>query len=193
VLISVGGANGSLALAEEKAKDNFVASMTSIIQEYGFDGIDINLESIPIIEGLREILTYLHVQHYNAEAMAALDGRIYSPGTADFHVAMAEMLLRGFPIHGNFRNLFPRLRPEQVVIGLPAFASAAGNGYTPPFEIQKALDYLTIGKSFGGQYTLRRPRGYPSFRGVMTWSINWDATSYQRFSTSARAVSDILP
>jgi chitinase len=106
---------------------------------------------------------------------------------------MAEMLLRGFPINGDFRNIFPRLRPEQVVIGLPAFANAASNGYTVPVDIQKALAYLTTGKSFGGQYTLRHTGGYPTFRGVMTWSINWDAANYQRFSSSTRSYLDTLP
>jgi hypothetical protein len=36
------------------------------------------------------------------------------------------------------------------------------------------LDYLCAGKSFGGKYQLADPRGYPKFRGLMTWSINWD-------------------
>ena len=148
---------------------------------------------LPIIDGLRDILTYLHVQHYNSGAMTALDGKDYSQGTADFHVAMAEMLLRGFPVNADFRNIFPGLRPEQIVIGLPAFVNAASNGYTAPPEIQKALDYLTTGKPFGGRYTLRRPGGYPTFRGVMTWSINWDAAGYLRFSDCTRSYLDTLP
>jgi len=255
VLISVGGANGSLALTDKNAQDHFVESMAAIIQEYDFDGIDINLESkvtlgtgdvdfrnpvspaiihliaaarkirayfgpdfilslapeticvqggyktyggvsgsyLPIIDGLRDVLTYLHVQHYNSGAMTALDEQDYSQGTADFHVALAEMLLRGFPINGDFNNIFPGLRPEQVVIGLPAFVHAARDGYTAPLEIQKALDYLTTGKPFGGRYTLRRPGGYPAFRGVMTWSINWDAAGYRRFSNSTRSYLDTLP
>ena len=44
VVISVGGANGSLALTDQTAQENFVESMSSIIEEYDFDGIDINLE-----------------------------------------------------------------------------------------------------------------------------------------------------
>lgn len=255
VLLSVGGANGSMALTDENARCNFIESITSIIQEYSFDGIDINLESkitlasgdtdfrnptspsiinliaaikqirtyfgpdfmlsmapetisvqgghktyggvkgayLPIINGLRNILTYLHVQHYNSDVMIALDGQAYEQGTADFHVAMAEMLLQGFDVGQNPTSIFPGLRPEQIVIGLAAYANAASNGYTAPLEIQKALDYLTTGKSFGGRYCLRQTAGYPNFRGVMTWSINWDAASYQHFSRKTRAYLDTLP
>src|SRR5688572_30752375 len=36
VLISVGGANGSVAIANESAQQNFVESVTGIVREYGF-------------------------------------------------------------------------------------------------------------------------------------------------------------
>jgi chitinase len=141
---------------------------------------------LPVIYGLRDKLTYLHVQHYNSGSMSALDGRSYAQGTADFHVAMAEMLLYGFPVANNPNNLFPALRQEQVLIGLPASSNAAGGGYTPPATVQKALDYLIKGRSFGGNYVLRNPGGYPNFRGLMTWSINWDAYSNFEFSSNHR-------
>lgn len=34
------------------------------------------------------------MRHYNTGTVTALDGRAYAQGTPDFHVAMAEMLLR---------------------------------------------------------------------------------------------------
>lgn len=147
---------------------------------------------LPVIHGVRDILTYVHVQHYNSAAMVALDGHRYTQGTADFHVAMAEMLLQGFPINRDQDRLFPMLRPEQILIGLPALPHAASNGYTDPLETRKALDYLIKGQPFGGRYQLRQPGGYPAFRGVMTWSINWDAANFQHFSRSTRAYLDAL-
>ena len=160
VLISIGGANGTIHLDDATARQNFVASMQSLITTYGFDGLDLDLEGsslslnggdtdfrnpttprivnliqatrqlldqngsgflltmapetayvqggmaayggpwgayLPVIHALRDRLTYLHVQHYNTGTVTALDGRAYAQGTPDFHVAMAEMLLRGFP------------------------------------------------------------------------------------------------
>lgn len=255
VLISVGGANGSAAITDSRAQHNFCASALEIVERYGFDGIDINLENkivlvdgdtdlkepqspsitnlidavreirsnfgldfivsmtpetinvqggysayrgdwgsyLPVIDGLRDILTYVHVQHYNSAPMMALDGNIYAQGTADFLVALSEMLFQGFSLNGNARHVFPALKPEQIAIGLPASAKAAGGGYTTPAEVQKALNYLTRGVSFGGKYSLCNPSGYPTFKGIMTWSINWDAANCLQFSRSIRRSLDALP
>jgi chitinase len=128
---------------------------------------------LPLIYGLRDILTYLDVQDYNSGPVKALDGTYYNMGGADFHVAMTEMLLQGFPVAGNANNFFPALRPDQVAIGVPA-GTQAGSGYLDPSQVEQAFDYLTKGKSFGGSYKLINSAGYHDLRGVMTWSINWD-------------------
>ncbi|MFC7443188.1 chitinase [Laceyella putida] len=255
VLISIGGANGHIQLNDAAAKQNFINSMKSIIQTYGFNGMDIDLEGssltlgagdtdfknpttpaivnmidairaicgsfgsdfmltmapetayvqggylsyggpwgayLPVIHALRDQLTFIHVQHYNSGSMVGLDGKSYAQGTPDFHVAMAEMLLQGFPVGNNPNNKFPALREDQVAIGLPASTSAASGGYTTPDNIDKALKYLVKGQSFGGSYKLVKSGGYPGFRGVMTWSINWDAASGHAFSNPVRGTLDSL-
>jgi chitinase len=253
VLISLGGANGTIHLDDAAARQAFVSSMQGLINTYGFDGLDLDLEGaslalnggdtdfrnpttpriqqliagtrqllndngtgflltmapetayvqggyaayggpwgayLPVIYALRDRLTYLHVQHYNTGSVMALDGRAYSQSTPDFHVAMAEMLLQGFPVGGNASAVFPALRPDQVIIGLPSSPQAAGGGYTTPANVQKALDYLMKGQSFGGTYVLRKAGGYPGFKGLMTWSINWDKFTNSEFSNSHRAYLD---
>jgi len=254
VLISIGGAAGSIAIDNFAARHNFVDSITTIIQNYGFDGMDINLEGkvmleqgdtdfknpaspgimhliaairevrnnfgsdfilsmapeminvqggfsaydrlsgsyLPLIHDLRDILTYLQVQHYNSGALTALDHNTYLPGTADFQVAMTEMLLTGFPVQSNPDNIFPPLRPEQTVIGLAAFPNAVSDGYTAPSELQKALNYLTKGESFGGAYIRQSSTNYSYLRGVMTWSINWDAANQHHFSNPVRSYLEAL-
>ena len=59
--------------------------------------------------------------------------------------------------------------------------------------MQRALDYLIKGQSFGGAYVLRNPSGYPGFKGLMTWSINWDKFTNFEFSNSHRAYLDTYP
>lgn len=249
VVLSIGGQNAAVSLPNALAKQKFVDSMIGIINKYGFEGLDLDIETgvslgggdtdlnnpttpmivnligatraicdhygagfilsmapeiayvqggitayatnwgayLPIIHGLRDKLTYVHVQHYNCGGNVALDGKTYSQGTADFEVAMAEMLLRGFPLGGNASNMFPPLREDQVVIGLPACpAGAPSGGYITPVEMKKALDCLMKGKSYGGGYQLANPAGYPGFRGVMAWSINWDAATHAEFSSNYR-------
>ena len=143
---------------------------------------------LPVLHALRHRLTYVHVQHYNTGTMPGRDGKNYTPATADFHVAMADMLIAGFKVSGGI--VFPPLKPDQVAIGLPASTSAAGSGYTPPAVVHTALDYLYLGKPFAGKYTLASPNGYPRFRGLMTWSINWDVQNNLQFSKSHRAYLD---
>ncbi|MHC3392006.1 chitinase [Streptomyces lavendulocolor] len=133
---------------------------------------------LPVIHALRDDITLLHVQDYNSGPIMGLDNQYHSMGTADFHVAMTDMLLTGFPVAGNAERFFPPLRPEQVAIGLPA-SPQAGNGHTPPAEVTKALDCLTRTVNCGSY----RPHGArPGLRGLMTWSVNWDRFGGWEFS-----------
>ncbi|MFF5250023.1 chitinase [Streptosporangium sp. NPDC000095] len=143
---------------------------------------------LPVIHAMRNDLTLLHVQDYNSGPIMGLDNQYHTMGGHDFHVAMTDMLLAGFPIAGNPNNVFPALRQDQVAIGLPA-APFAGNGFTTVAEVQKAFDCLAKGTNCGTY----RPRGvYPNLRGLMTWSINWDRYNAFEFSRNHRAYLDGL-
>lgn len=255
ILISIGGQNNHLILSTTAMRDNFTNSMIATIEDWGFDGLDIDLESssmvlgpgdtdlnnpttpgivnlisscrsianhfgagfiltaapetahvqggygsyasvygayLPWIHNLRDILTYVHVQYYNSGTMDGLDGGIYSVGTADFIVAMTEMLTLGFPIARDPNNMFPPLREDQVAFGVPCAPGAAGSGYTPASEVNKALDYLMTGTPFGGNYVLQGPGHYCNIRGAMTWSINWDYQDNGASYAWARDVSNKL-
>ncbi|MFH9131164.1 chitinase [Streptomyces griseoaurantiacus] len=132
---------------------------------------------LPVIHALREDLTLLHVQDYNSGPIMGLDNQYHSMGGADFHIAMTDMLLTGFPVAGDPDNVFPPLRPDQVAIGMPA-STNAGNGYVSPAEVTKTLDCLTK-KTDCGSYTTHGT--WPALRGLMTWSINWDRFSSWQF------------
>ncbi|MFD3932171.1 chitinase [Streptomyces sp. NPDC058614] len=132
---------------------------------------------LPVIYAMRDDLTVLHVQDYNSGSIMGLDNQYHSMGGADFHIAMTDMLLTGFPVAGNASNVFPALRPDQIAIGMPA-STNAGNGYVSPTEVNKALDCLTK-KTNCGTYTTHGT--WPGLRGLMTWSINWDRYSNWEF------------
>ncbi|MFF6899763.1 chitinase [Streptomyces hydrogenans] len=133
---------------------------------------------LPVIHALRDDLTLLHVQDYNSGSIMGLDNQYHSMGGADFHIAMTDMLLTGFPVAGNTERFFPGLRPDQVAIGLPA-STQAGNGHTSPTEVDKALDCLTKKQNCG---TYQTHGTWSSLRGLMTWSINWDRFNQWEFS-----------
>ncbi|MFF5479586.1 chitinase [Streptomyces sp. NPDC012935] len=132
---------------------------------------------LPVIHALRDDLTLLHVQDYNSGPIMGLDNQYHSMGGADFHIAMTDMLLTGFPVAGNASNVFPPLRPDQVAIGMPA-STNAGNGHVPPAEVTKTLDCLTKRTNCGSYATHGT---WPALRGLMTWSINWDRYSNWEF------------
>ncbi|QQM40491.1 chitinase [Streptomyces liliifuscus] len=133
---------------------------------------------LPVIHALRDDLTLLHVQDYNSGPIMGLDNQYHSMGGADFHIAMTDMLLTGFPVAGDANNVFPPLRPDQIAIGMPATTNA-GNGHVPSAETNKALDCLTK-KTNCGPYTTHGT--WPALRGLMTWSINWDRFGGWEFS-----------
>ncbi|MFC7825659.1 chitinase [Streptomyces sp. NPDC057375] len=132
---------------------------------------------LPVIHALRDDLTLLHVQDYNSGSIMGLDNQYHSMGGADFHIAMTDMLLTGFPVAGDANNVFPPLRPDQVAIGMPA-STQAGNGHVSPAEVNKALNCLTK-KTDCGSYATHGT--WPALRGLMTWSINWDRYSNWEF------------
>ncbi|WP_326693897.1 chitinase [Streptomyces sp. NBC_01766] len=133
---------------------------------------------LPVINALRDDLTLLHVQDYNSGSIMGLDNQYHSMGGSDFHIAMTDMLLTGFPVAGDQTKIFAPLRPDQVAIGLPA-STNAGNGFTSTADVNKTLNCLTK-KTDCGSYATHG--SWPDLRGLMTWSINWDLFNKEEFS-----------
>lgn len=129
---------------------------------------------LPVIHALRDSLDMLMVQLYNSGSMPGLDGINYAQGSADFIVAMTEMEIQGFTTTG---GAFTGLPANKVVVGLPACPNAAGGGYTSPAAVKSAIQYLMGKGSKPGSYTRVSTTGYPNLKGMMTWSVNWDAVS----------------
>ena len=247
VLISLGGGGQIVTLNTGEDLKDFVGSVTGIVEKYGFDGVDLDIETpsllinpddtdlrkpttpsivnlisamhqlrkhfgssfmigevpeaaqaqagmqsyggqfgsfLPVIYGTRDILSFVDSQNYNTPPLEGLDGNYYFPGTADYNVALSEMLVHGFAVGGNRKQFFPPLPPEQVAMGLPATPASARN-YTPIPDIENALRYLVQGKPYAeGHYKLQKPSGYPRFAGAMFWAINQDRRNDYRMSNA---------
>ncbi|MCD4484148.1 glycosyl hydrolase family 18 protein [Chromobacterium vaccinii] len=243
VVLSLGGQNGSVTLNNAVQAQNFVNSLAAIIGQYGFDGIDLDLESgvsvgapiisslvsavkqlkakigpsfylsmapehpyvqggyvayggnwgayLPIIDGLRDDLSVIHVQYYN-------NGGLYTPystgalpeGSVDMLVGGSKMLIEGFPLGNGASGSFKGLRPDQVAFGVPSGRSSANSGFVTPDTVAKALSCLTALQGCGG---VLPAQAYPTFRGAMTWSINWDRHDGYNFSKPVAASLRQLP
>src|SRR5690606_19535548 len=118
-------------------------------------------------------------QYYNSGSMLGCDQRFaYTQGTLDFLTALACLQLEA------------GLRPDQVALGLPAGAGAAGGGVVPPSLVNQALDCLARGTNCG---SFRPPRTSPGIRGAMPWSFNWDVTSGGTFARPVKPHLATLP
>ncbi|MEU4149929.1 glycoside hydrolase family 18 protein [Streptomyces sp. NPDC026659] len=218
VIVSVGGETGTVSVNDSNSAANFANSVYSLMQTYGFDGVDIDLEnglnptymsqalrslsskagssliitmapqtidmqstSGPYFQtalNIKDILTVVNMQYYNSGSMLGCDGKVYSQGSVDFLTALACIQLEG------------GLSPSQVGLGLPASTRGAGSGYVSPTIVNNALDCLTQGTACG---SFKPSKTYPSLRGAMTWSTNWDATAGNAWSGSVGAHVHALP
>ncbi|MGH8055514.1 MAG: chitinase [Stenotrophomonas sp.] len=134
---------------------------------------------LPLIDGLREELDLLHVQLYNNGGLPTpYRAEKYPGGSVDMMVASATMLIEGFALAGG-KGRFEGLRADQVALALPSGLRAAGNGYATPADINRAFDCLTTATQCD---EVKPAQPYPDFRGVMTWSINWDVSDKRTFS-----------
>ncbi|MBN1410927.1 MAG: hypothetical protein JW969_08780 [Spirochaetales bacterium] len=135
---------------------------------------------IPMIHALRSRTTYVHAQLYNSGAILGTDGVYYTMGNSAAVVAMCNMVITGFNVNQNSSYFFPGLRADQVVIGVPASASAAGSGQISNSALQSAFSTIN--------------NAHPGLRGIMAWSINWDSfQNNNSFVISNRAYLNTLP
>jgi chitinase len=125
---------------------------------------------------------------YNTGGENGLDGQYYgSAKKANMVTALTDMVIKGYNI-GTTGMHFDGLPASKVLIALPACPSAAGSGYLTPAEGISAMNYLRTGTTFSGRtYTMQPGGPYPSLRGLMTWSVNWDASSCGNSSELSKA------
>lgn len=239
VLISLGGGGKYFTLDDPRSIPNFVSSVSRIVSDYGFNGVDLDFETpslvldpgdtdfkhpttpsivnlisglrqlrehfgkdfmislvpegtqvsagyvsyggqfgtyLPLLWGIREILSFVDVQEYNTPPLEGLDGEIYQLGPVDYDVAMTELLLHGFYVGGDKRQYFPPLPADKVAVGFLT-------GATTPAVVSEAMDSIVDGKiAPGAHYRLRKSEGYPGMIGAMFWTIDADRLENLRYS-----------
>jgi chitinase len=218
VILSVGGQDGTIEVDDSASAASFASSVYSIIQQYGFNGVDIDLENgvdptymasaleqlesdvgssliitlapqtvdtqstgddyFALALDIKSILTMMNTQYYNSGTMNGCDGNVYAESTENFMTALACTELEG------------GLSASQIGLGLPASSSAAGSGYVAPSVVNDALDCLAARANCG---SFVPSSAYPGIRGVMTWSINWDASNGYNFADTVAPYLATLP
>ena len=206
-------------LSNPSARAKHIQSIVQAVKQNGFDGVDIDLENgvnptymaqalrslsgkvgtkliitlapqtidmqstgaayFSLALSIKDILTVVHTQYYNSGSMLGCDqNQAYTQVTVNFLTALACIQLQS------------QLRPDQVALGLPASSQAAGGGYQAPANVNAALDCLARGTNCG---SFRPPATWPTIRGAMTWSINWDASNGYQFANTVKPHLATLP
>ncbi|WP_406306898.1 chitinase [Streptomyces sp. NBC_00885] len=218
VIISIGGEKGAVAVNDDASAKAFADSAYRLMQEYGFDGVDIDLEN-----GLNS--TYM-TQALKSLSAKAGSGFVLTmaPQTIDMQSTSNEYFKTALNVKDiltvvnmQYYNsgsmlgcdgkvysqgsvdfltalaciqLEGGLDPSQVGIGVPASTRGAGSGYVEPSVVNSALDCLTQGVNCG---SFKPSKTYPGLRGAMTWSTNWDAAAGSAWSNAVGPHVHSLP
>lgn len=218
VIVSVGGQNGTVSVSDATSAANFANSVYALMQTYGFDGVDIDLENglnaTYMSQALRALSSKAGSSLVLTMAPQTID--MQSTSNAYFQTALnvkdiltvvnmqyynsGSMLGCDGKVYSQGSvdfltalaciQLEGGLAPSQVGLGLPASPSGAGSGYVSPTVVNNALDCLTRGTGCG---SFKPAKTYPDLRGAMTWSTNWDAAAGNAWSSTVGAHVHALP
>ncbi|MFI0505032.1 chitinase [Streptomyces albogriseolus] len=218
VIISVGGEKGTVAVNNSASATNFANSVYALMQEYGFDGVDIDLENgldaTYMTQALRALSAKAGPSMILTMAPQTID--MQSTSNSYFRTALnvkdiltvvnmqyynsGSMLGCDGKVYSQGSvdfltalaciQLENGLEPSQVGLGLPASTRGAGSGYVAPSVVNAALDCLTRGTQCG---SFKPSKTYPGLRGAMTWSTNWDATAGNAWSNAVGPHVHALP
>jgi chitinase len=218
VVISVGGQNGTVSVGDPTAATNFANSVHGLIQQYGFDGVDIDLENGVNPDQMSNALHQLRGKIGSRLVVTMAPETIFmlNPQSTYLNLALKikdiltvvhTQYYNSGAMNGCDGNVYSQgtvdfitalactaiqagLRPDQVAIGLPASPSAAGGGYVAPSVVNNALDCLARATNCG---RFKPAAPWPGIRGAMTWSINWDKTAGSNWSRTVKGHLGTLP
>lgn len=207
VVLSVGGERGTVSVNDAASAANFANSLYALMQQYGFDGVDIDLENgldpTYMSQALRSLSQKTGGHLVLTMAPQTLDMQSTSGGYFQTALNVKDILTVVNMQYYNSGSMLGcdgkvysqgtvdfltalaciqlegGLAPSQVSLGLPASTRGAGSGYVAPSVVNAALDCLTKGTSCG---SFKPARTYPGLRGAMTWSTNWDAANGNAWS-----------
>ena len=193
--------------------------ITGGLSSYAYANIESSASYLPMIEALKDSLDLVHTQLYgygsdNGRDASGNRGSEYCVGTEGNALAVTEDLLLGYTLE-NGQGTFSGLPANKIALGLAAPCVGASAGFLTIAKIQSVVNYF---RGTGSQPPASTPAncswmtsgqaayaklssGNVNFRGLMTWSINYDVnvacsnnsfannylSLYSAFTTSANA------
>ncbi|MCY0948586.1 chitinase [Streptomyces sp. H27-S2] len=218
VILSVGGEKGTITVNDSASANNLANSAWALMREYGFTGIDIDLENginpTYMTQALRALSQKAGPSLVITMAPQTIDMQSTAGGYFKTALNIKDILTvvnmqyyNSGSMNGCDGKVYSQgtvdfltalaciqleggLAPSQVGIGVPASPSGAGSGYVSPAIVNNALDCLARGTNCG---TFKPSKTYPGLRGAMTWSTNWDAKAGSAWSNAVGPKVHALP
>ena len=207
VVLSIGGQNGSFELTSSTMASNFATSAYALMQQYGFDGVDIDMENV---------VTSANYTYFEAalRQLSTLAGSklivTMAPQTID--------MLPAYPTDANYLHIAEDLGSIITMVNTQYYNSGSMPGLNGTSYSEGTVDFITsqadavlqhlpanqvgIGlpassAAAGSGYvapsvvnaalsclaagtncgTYIPVAKYPALRGAMTWSTAWDASN----------------
>ncbi|MEU3773783.1 glycoside hydrolase family 18 protein [Streptomyces sp. NPDC032472] len=218
VVLSIGGEKGTITVNDSASAANLANSAYALMQEYGFAGIDIDLENglnpTYMTQALRALSAKAGPSLVLTMAPQTIDMQSTQSGyfktalnVKDILTVVNMQYYNSGSMNGCDGKVYSQgsvdfltalaciqleggLDPSQVGIGVPASPSGAGSGYVAPAVVNNALDCLARGVNCG---SFKPARTWPGLRGAMTWSTNWDAKAGNAWSNAVGPKVHSLP
>ncbi|MYY85186.1 chitinase [Streptomyces sp. SID335] len=218
VILSVGGEKGTISVNSDASATAFANSAYALMQEYGFSGVDIDLENglnpTYMTKALRQLSAKAGPKMVLTMAPQTIDMQSTSGGYFQTALNVKDILTVVNMQYYNSGSMLGcdgkvysqgsvdfltalaciqlegGLDASQVGIGVPASPRGAGSGYVSPTIVNNALDCLARGTGCG---SFKPSKTYPGLRGAMTWSTNWDATAGSAWSNAVGPKVHSLP
>ena len=217
VIISVGGGHGTVDVSNATNAANFASSVYGLMQTYGFDGVDIDIESgldaASMTSALRQLSAKAGSRLIITLAPQTVD--MQSTGDAYFQLALNikniltlvnMQYYNSGTMYGCDQNVYSEgtedfltalaciqlqggLSPSQVSLGVPGSPAAASGGYLDPSTVNQALGCLARLQTCGSFV----PSTGWSVASVMVWSINVDAGHNYAFANTVGPYLNQLP
>ncbi|MEV7469172.1 glycosyl hydrolase family 18 protein [Streptomyces kronopolitis] len=170
VVLSIGGERGTISVNDAASAAHFADSAYALMQQYGFDGVDIDLEN-----GLDPT--------YMSQALRSLSQKAgghlvltMAPQTLDMQATSAGYFRTALNVKDILTVVNMQYYNSGSMLGCDGKVYAQGT-----VDFLTALDCLTQGTSCG---SFKPARTYPDLRGAMTWSTNWDAANGNAWSNA---------
>jgi chitinase/poly(3-hydroxybutyrate) depolymerase len=164
--------------------------VTGGFSQWSYTNNESNASYLPVIQALKDSLDLVHPQLYGYGSDIGKNGNEYCVGTTANALAVTEDLLLGYTLtNGGLNNqgTYNGLPASKIALGLATPCQDASHGFLTTAKIQDVVQYFrgTIAQPAAENPALcnwmttqtaytKFSNAVVEFRGLMTWSINYD-------------------